>query len=152
MDCHRYFHLKSKVMDDAAKLLGSRIRLLRKSLGLTQIQVSQAAGLSPLGFQKIERGESFPKLSSLESIASALKVRPTDLMASSVPGLNGHPGDLMNRLEEIVSKGPNSDMRLSPDEEKLIQLLRLCDKRFFKSIFQTVQNTVYESGKRSLRR
>lgn len=134
-------------MDDAAKLLGSRIRLLRKSLGLTQIQVSQAAGLSPLGFQKIERGESFPKLSSLESIAGALKVKPTDLMASSVPGT----GDLMNRIDDMAGR-TSTDLRLSADEEKLVQLLRLCDKRLFKTIFQTVQNTVFESGKRSLRR
>lgn len=108
------------MMTDAAKLLGSRIRLLRKHLGLTQLQVAAASDLSPLGFQKIERGESFPKLSSLESIAKALKVRPIDLMDSE------------------NQKRPT--MSLSVQEERLIVLVRRCDKKTMNAIIRMARS------------
>lgn len=129
-------------MVSAAKLLGSRIRLLRKHLGLTQIQVADAAGLSPLGYQKIERGESFPKIASLESIAKALRVKPTDLV-SSESDLNADSRMPFDKIRKMPSRSQSSvSLQLSDEEKRLIELLRSCDKKTIQAITNLIESTL----------
>lgn len=56
------------------KLLGAKIRYLRKSKKIAQEKLSEMADISPRQMVRIEMGQSFPTIENLEKIASALGV------------------------------------------------------------------------------
>lgn len=57
--------------------VGAEVRLLRKRLGITIVELSQKSGQSTGFLSQIERGISIPSVSAIESIAVALGVRVT---------------------------------------------------------------------------
>ncbi len=56
------------------KLLGAKIRSLRKSKKIAQEKLSEMADISPRQMVRIEMGQSFPTVENLEKIAIALGV------------------------------------------------------------------------------
>ena len=72
-------------MSDLRKLLGVRIRDLRKGHGLTQEQLGERAGVSYKFLGEVERGVGNPTVDWLESIALALDVNVKDLIADRDP-------------------------------------------------------------------
>jgi len=75
------FDLSRKMMkrDQTAKLLGRRIRALRKSKGFTQEELGAESGINYKYVGAIERGEENPSLSVLEKISQALSVEILEL-------------------------------------------------------------------------
>jgi transcriptional regulator with XRE-family HTH domain len=66
--------------------IGDRIRAVRKGAGLTQEEVARRSGLTLKAVGEVERGEvQDPHISSLASIARALRVEVTDLLREPVP-------------------------------------------------------------------
>ncbi|SDS21961.1 helix-turn-helix domain-containing protein [Actinoplanes derwentensis] len=65
--------------------LGQRLRHLRKTRGMTLEQLSAAVGRAPSQLSLIENGKREPKLSVLQSIASALGVPMQDLLRPEAP-------------------------------------------------------------------
>lgn len=65
--------------------LGQRLRHLRRTRGLTLEQLSAAVGRAPSQLSLIENGKREPKLSVLQSIASALGVPLQDLLRPEAP-------------------------------------------------------------------
>ncbi|HWS33127.1 MAG TPA: helix-turn-helix domain-containing protein [Actinoplanes sp.] len=65
--------------------LGQRLRHLRKTRGLTLEQLSAVVGRAPSQLSLIENGKREPKLSVLQSIASALGVPMQDLLRPEAP-------------------------------------------------------------------
>jgi len=52
--------------------IGERVRLLRKSVGMTQHQLAEAMGIPQQSISRLERGElENPTLDTLERVASA---------------------------------------------------------------------------------
>ncbi|MDO9067829.1 MAG: helix-turn-helix transcriptional regulator [Deltaproteobacteria bacterium] len=66
-------------MQTTKKLLGQRIRELRKRKGLSQDQLSEKIGIDPKHLSRIELGKSFPYMETLEATAKALQVEIQDL-------------------------------------------------------------------------
>lgn len=64
---------------DAA--LGELVRLYRLSSGLSQVELGEAAGISYQQIQKYESGANKVSVSRLFSVARALGVTPSDLLA-----------------------------------------------------------------------
>ena len=62
------------------KILGATLRQCRKQAGLSQETLAEKAGLHPVYFGKIERGEQWISLHALLRIAKALGVRVRDLV------------------------------------------------------------------------
>ncbi|MGW1185878.1 helix-turn-helix domain-containing protein [Streptomyces drozdowiczii] len=60
--------------------LGTRIRDLRDYALLTQEVVAESTGISRRRLQRIERGESDPRITDLVRIAAALEVSVHDLV------------------------------------------------------------------------
>ena len=58
-------------------MIGKKINALRKRMGLTLQQVSEASGLSAAFLSQVERELTSPSVSSLASIAKALNVSPS---------------------------------------------------------------------------
>lgn len=61
--------------------LGPRVRRLRKSLGMTLAEVSQATGLSISALSKIENDQVSPTFTNLMRLAEGLKIQLSDLVA-----------------------------------------------------------------------
>ncbi|MEM1343629.1 MAG: XRE family transcriptional regulator [Pseudomonadota bacterium] len=66
-------------MTDAPRLslesmIGSQIRTLRQTLGMTIADLAGAAGLSSGMLSKVENGQTSPSLTTLQSLASALNM------------------------------------------------------------------------------
>jgi XRE family aerobic/anaerobic benzoate catabolism transcriptional regulator len=69
-------------MSDAAAQLGKKIRILRDSLGMTQEKLAEEVNISLKHLGEIERGRSNPTLTTIVSLASALHVTASELMAA----------------------------------------------------------------------
>lgn len=66
-------------MSKSKKLLGKRIRQLRKNGGLSQEQFAELIGIDPNSVSRIECGVHYPSLDTLEKIATVLKMEMRDL-------------------------------------------------------------------------
>ena len=65
------------------KEFGKRVRLLRKTRRMTQVQLAKKAGIHPTFLSSVERGVTNVSLESIESIARALQVHPGKLFPES---------------------------------------------------------------------
>ena len=65
------------------RALGARIRFIRREQDLSVLDLSSAANISAGMLSKIENGQISPSLSTLQSIANALKVSLSMLFAAS---------------------------------------------------------------------
>jgi transcriptional regulator with XRE-family HTH domain len=66
--------------------VGARIRIRRKTLGLSQSDLGDKIGVSFQQVQKYERGANRVSASALASIAKALECSPAALFGSDVDG------------------------------------------------------------------
>lgn len=65
-------------MNDIKKLLGNRIKELRKAQGISQQQLAEAANIDQRSLSHIECGDTFPSRALME-IANALNIELKDL-------------------------------------------------------------------------
>ncbi len=63
-------------MSDFLKLVGEKVRMVRKQRGLTQEELAEKAGLQNTYIGGIERGERNISLETLEKVAKGLEVNP----------------------------------------------------------------------------
>ena len=82
------------------RLVGERIQNLRKQKNLTQAELAEKADLSTNYLGTIERGQGKPTLSSIFSIADALKVNPSFLLA--VVDRKASQEEIARRIRELV--------------------------------------------------
>jgi len=66
-------------MDSCKKMLGKRIKELRKSRGLTQEKLSELIGLEPNHISKIEAGIHFPQPEKLDTLAQIFEIPVKEL-------------------------------------------------------------------------
>ena len=74
-------HLSNKGvrMSTTRKLIGARIKELRRQAGLTQEALAERVGLDSRHLSRLEVGRHFPSLQTLELIANALNVQLVEL-------------------------------------------------------------------------
>lgn len=60
--------------------IGARLKLFRKKLQLTQLELANKAGMDSNAYAKIEQGKQCPKLETLEKIIKALGVKSSDIL------------------------------------------------------------------------
>jgi transcriptional regulator with XRE-family HTH domain len=65
---------------ELAHQFGTRLRTLRHQAGLTQEQLATAAGLDRTFPGRLERGVTTPNLNTIIRLATALNVRPGELI------------------------------------------------------------------------
>ena len=65
------------------KAFGKRVRLLRKTRGITQVQLAKKAGIHSTFLSRIERGITSASLESIIAIAKALQTHPGKLFPTS---------------------------------------------------------------------
>lgn len=70
-------------MADNKKLLGQKVRQLRKQNGYSQERFAELVGIDPNSISRIECGVHYPSLDTLEKISKVLKVEMRDLFLFS---------------------------------------------------------------------
>lgn len=78
------------------KLLGSRIKELRKNRGLSQEKLGEMVNIDPKHLSRIEVGRSFPSLDTLTEIAKALKMELKDFFEFT------HHGKSANEITKSI--------------------------------------------------
>lgn len=64
---------------DIKKLLGKRLREIRKYRKITQEQVAEFVGIETPSISNIENGKYFPTAENLDKILKILDVKPSDI-------------------------------------------------------------------------
>lgn len=102
-----------------SKLLGDKIRDIRKSKNLSQEHIAFLASLSPAHFGQIERGNKKPTIETINKIAKALDVTIIDLFSFEMPQVELNADKPHGNLETI--KLLLKDM----DEQSLGEVLKI---------------------------
>ena len=66
-------------MSDIKKLLGLRIRELRKARKITQEQLAEMLGIGPANISYIENGKFAPSMENFEKLTTIFDVEPYEL-------------------------------------------------------------------------
>lgn len=93
---------------DTRKLLGIRIKELRKKKGFTQDRLSEIVGIDSKHLSRIECGSNFPSLELLNKISATLEVEPNVLFTTT------HLKDkktLIKEIDAILEKEPLESIR-----------------------------------------
>ena len=101
-------------MDKTKKLLGGRIKEIRKLRRLSQEELAERVAIDPKHLSRIEVGRGFPSLDTLENLAKCLNVDLKDFFDYS------HKDGSLKNLKKIIS-----DMLKEADETKLRLLVRI---------------------------
>ena len=76
-----------------------QIKMLRRSLGMTQAQLAKQVDRTPRSIRTIENGEAYPRVTTLQKMADALNA---DLIISLVPktGVNEFLNESSTQVED----------------------------------------------------
>ncbi len=66
-------------MEDIKRLLGKRIKEIRKKRGLTQEKLAELSEIEIPSLSNIENGKNYPNHITLDKISKALNIRPFEL-------------------------------------------------------------------------
>ena len=107
-------------MDDR-KLLGKRIKSLRRSRGHTQEELAEIIDISANYLAGIERGEANPTLSLLQRLCTGLEIPLSELFQYQ-PEEGQQPAQLRQRLDRLVKEAGDGDLpRLTRVFEALLE-------------------------------
>ncbi|MEW6161955.1 MAG: helix-turn-helix domain-containing protein [Nitrospirota bacterium] len=96
-------------MKTTKELLGARIKELRKARGLSQNQLSEKIDIDPKHLSRIEVGNSYPSLDTVEKIAKALGVEIKDLF-EFVHQVSGK--ELTENINRLLKESDEEKLRL----------------------------------------
>jgi len=94
------------------------IRRLRKSLGLTALQLAESSRISEQTVWKLETGASEPKTSTVYRIAAALSVDPVTLIGCCQDWVDARRGASPETLMRTVSANPDIYLRRFDNADK----------------------------------
>ncbi|MGG4498440.1 helix-turn-helix domain-containing protein [Brevibacillus reuszeri] len=93
-------------MTNIVKLLGERIRYIRKEKGLSQEKLGELTGLHEKYIGQVERGEKNLSIDSLYKITNGLNLTLEELFRSLDPIIRE---DDLGELLELLNKRPKTD-------------------------------------------
>lgn len=95
--------------EDAIRIVGRRVKVLRKQLGLSQEKLAEKVGKSVDAISSIERGVSMPMLETAYALSEALGVRFFDLFREESQALEVEalPADVQE-LVHLVREQPEA--------------------------------------------
>jgi transcriptional regulator with XRE-family HTH domain len=100
------------IPEELMKVVGDAARGARERLEMNQAEVARAAGISPVVYGRIERGQMLPAVPTLRKIATALGISADVLLGIS-------PKEVARTLGE-----PAPEVPPSPELRKLMRTLR----------------------------
>ena len=88
---------------DFHKIVG-KLFAARKRLGLTQMEVAEAAGLSDRAYADIERGTVNMRVETVLRICQALHVSPNEILTDDDTSLALQESELLERLARCTTR------------------------------------------------
>ena len=88
-------------MGELKKLLGKRIKQLRKAKGLTQEELAEKIGIGTANISYIENGKFAPSIENFEKIAETLEVEPYELYLFTT---SKTPEDMKKELFKVINE------------------------------------------------
>lgn len=119
-------------MNALAKLIGDKIRALRKAQGLSQGKLGEKAGFDYRYIGFIEQARVNPSMKTLGKVASALNVTITELMPTGE--------EIEGRNKKVPPKKAEYDRILS----KIMKHLNKVDNKALKKVEKLVRISVKE--------
>ncbi len=101
------------------KLIGGRLKAIRKKRGLTQERVAELVELSPQHISGIETGGAKVSLPALVRLCNALDTTPNEVLLDSVPAA-AKPG-LRREVEAVFSDASADEMYLMLAQAKSVK-------------------------------
>ena len=94
---------------DNKKLLGKRIKELRRNKGYTQEQLSELVGIETSSLSGIESGRFFPSLHVLDKMANVLRIQLADFFNFFTVDI---PENLDEEISNIISSQDNNNKKI----------------------------------------
>ena len=95
--------------NDNKKLLGKRIKELRRNKGYTQEQLSELVGIETSSLSGIESGRFFPSLHVLDKMANVLRIQLADFFNFFTVDI---PENLDEEISNIISSQDNNNKKI----------------------------------------
>ncbi|MBM7567922.1 helix-turn-helix domain-containing protein [Paenibacillus sacheonensis] len=89
-------------MSKISKVLGSNVRLYRKSLNLTQDELSSLTSIEQSHIARIEKGEVNISLDTLERLSKVLKIDPVDLLYNGDQQANSDKKKIIEKINVLL--------------------------------------------------
>jgi transcriptional regulator with XRE-family HTH domain len=105
---------------EAKKLIGLRIKSLRRSEGLSQEELAERMGISSKYLSSIERGKENPTLDTLIRLANALKIEPSEIFNFSHEGKSKR--DLIKFITTLLKTNDEEKLKLATRLIKTVYL------------------------------
>ncbi len=94
---------------DNKKLLGRRIKEIRKNNGYTQEQLSELIGIETSSLSGVESGRFFPSLHVLEKMANVLHIQLADFFNFFTVDI---PDNLDDEISDIISSQDSNNKKI----------------------------------------
>ncbi|WP_297426052.1 helix-turn-helix transcriptional regulator [Clostridium sp.] len=104
-------------MNDLSKVIGERIRNLRKEHGLSQEELAYRASLHPTYIGQLERGEKNATIESIEKVTVALNITLEDLFKYLQVSTNESDNLIFNKIYNLLHN------RSIEDKKKILNLV-----------------------------
>lgn len=104
---------------------GRRVRLVRKSKGLTLEELAEKTGLDPSYLGEVERGRRNLTIDNMEKIARGFNIDAYRLFLFHAGGVDAKTETALvskERIADIIETMPEKDRR------RLMQIVRLCSQ------------------------
>ncbi|MCD7878430.1 MAG: helix-turn-helix domain-containing protein [Candidatus Gastranaerophilales bacterium] len=88
---------------DKKKLLGSRIRELRKRKGINQEKLAELIAVEPATISNIENGKNYPSMINLENILNVLESSFTEVFDFEH---KNSPENLIEQINKTMNENP----------------------------------------------
>ena len=112
-------------MESAKITFGRRLRLVRKSRGLTLEELGKAASIGYKHIADIERGEKVPSFDAIDALAKALEVPPYELFLPIGDKQTKRDNSIGALTRELESRGSPGAKQLAA---VILALLREIDR------------------------
>ncbi len=113
-------------------MIGNNIATSRKSLKISQRELGRRTGLSGQMISKIENNSTHPSIETLDKIAKALNIDPSELLENEESNKKG----IFSKFANVIDKG---ELKRSIDKYKAIDM-------FFKSLGYEIFMPTNEDG------
>ena len=92
--------------------IGNKLLAIRKRMGMTQVEVAEAAGLSSRTYADIERGTVNMRVETILRICEALHITPDEILTQSNTELTAQEEEILARLNACNPKDKETALRL----------------------------------------
>ena len=92
--------------------IGNRLLAIRKSIGMTQFEVAEAAGLSSRTYADIERGTVNMRVETILKICDTLNITPDEIFTENDTSITTKQAEIIDRLNACSPKDKETALNI----------------------------------------